>query len=1843
MKDLETRDLLAPLSATPDAPFRVLEIGAVNVESAEYLQAHFGDALDLQLTTASALALARLRRQVGGQLSCNFATCDPQDATSWPMGPFDLILLPTASAAVPLDRLSTAGQIWRRNPAGDLQLEARPVPVAEPFALTDIQHAYWLGRGATYSVGGVACHVYFEWELDELDPERLQSAWNRLIARHGMLRAVMTPDGMQKILPEVPDYQISRTDLTAEQADRAETQRLATRQTMSDQVLDAETWPLFDMRLTHMPGHKWCLHLDLDLLIVDVQSFHILLSELELLYRKPETELAPIEISFPKYLDQLTQEKDAPEYQKDRAWWLDRIDDLPAAPQLPLAGNPDAITDPTFTRLQRRLDPEQWQRLETRAQENGVTKSAVLLAAFGHVLARWSDSAEFTLNLTQFDRRPLHPDVGYLVGDFTSVLLVALSCESSNGFLDHCERSHQSLWRALTHSRFSGIEVLRERSHRLNGDSAAQMPVVFTSLLGLDIDGLVHRDGGGVMLGEPCHLYTCTPQLWLDHQTMIRNGSLEYNWIITDQVFPTGVAQAMFEAYGAVLDHLAAEETDWSDPLPDELLIPRQLQARAKVNSVTRSLSNDRLESGFWRAVETTPDATALITGAETLTYRALANRVKAYAHALVAGSVQPGDAIGVRFDKGVDQIAAVLAVLSTGGVYVPLAPDQPEVRLAIIAESSAMRALLSDRAEVAAGLTVLDPNKKAEFDPASRPTDPDTLAYIIYTSGSTGQPKGVRLTHRAAMNTITDVNDRVAITETDRVFGLSALTFDLSVYDVFGTFAAGAALVLPDPQDLRDPQAWARQMCRCDVSLWNSAPALLQMLVDYCATTQEPLPQSLRYALLSGDWIPTDLPDRLHQLAPSVQVAALGGATEAAIWSNWYEPAQAPTGWRSIPYGYPLANQGYHVFDAQMRPCPDWVEGDLYIVGAGLADGYQNLPEQSAAAFFAHPTTREPLYATGDRARYRPGAIIEFLGRRDGQIKLNGYRIETEEIASVLRAHPDIDDAVLGLSDGAKGKQLAAWIVLDDHTNDLASIQELAPDLAQIRWDKAQKAGDNAAQADLDKSALEQLRRFDKLGEELAVLVMLRFLQSLDLIHNNAVDLKPETVISRDYLGLFKNWLRLLEREGWCQISGEQAMFTRPVPDVKELDLKLVTLQEELRAASGWNEEGSLLCDWIFSCIDSVAHIMRGSSHEAVTILFPDGDISRAEALYQNNLLAAHLGQTAAATAAATLDDRGEILELGAGIGGLTSYALPVLDPLVDRYVHSDISPHFQAVARQKFGAFRSLDTCHYDINEGPQTQGEALHRYDVVLAGNVLHNAADVPAALGNARKLLKPGGLLILCEATRNNALQLITASLIEVTHTEFTDQRSETGLPMLSDDAWQQELDAAGFRSTTAWPKPNTALAGLGQGVIVAQAPLKTQNFDQKAVHSYLSRLLPAYMLPSHYMSIDKVPLSSNGKVDRKALPAVQAGTVPAIARASTPPQPGTETKLAAIWSELLQQDVIAREDDFFALGGDSLLATRLGALLRTRLQVDLPLRLLFEAPVLSDQAAALERAEKSGLCDRVMRLSKGTGPVISLFHASDGFALSYRPLADQLPELQLLGLDAPGLTATSAVMATMTELITAHRQALPTAGPEGHHLLGWSMGAHLAWGMAGQLLAEGERVASITLIDPSPIDPFRAATQSAGNLLLTCALPDHQAELIAQGLSAPAIDALSATERLSLWQDVLSRLGLPDSLTGDEVSLERFLQVLRANLVAMVDSPPDAIPEIESHASVLVLTAAHRPESWGAPLAGWEQALPKDIRPQAIDADHWTILSNPDCADLIQSHINGSGSEPVQPE
>ena len=864
-----------------------------------------------------------------------------------------------------------------------------------PFPMTEVQQAYWLGRDPSLVLGGVSCHFYREYDVADLDLPRLQMALRRLIERHEMLRTVFDQTGQAQILPlqKLPTFVIGQ--------DHASLDDL--REHCAHRVFDPGHWPLFDVQaVTH--GRHTRLAISLDNLILDALSILRFYAELDALYRDPTLTLPALELSFRDY--QLQSSVEPAELQAAQRFWQERLPELPPHPQLPLAADPASLGRPRFERLQGLIDAEAWQAVLAKAQQHGLTASAVLLCAFAETLGRWSARPDLSLNLTLFDRRPLHPQIDQVLGDFTSLTLLGYVPVPGERWLDRARRTQQHLGAALDHRCIGSVSLLRQLA-RGNGEQQVSMPVVFTSALGVPDGTAAPVDGP---FAKQVFGLTQTPQVWLDHQVVEADGGIALNWDRVVGLFAEGLVEAMFDAYLHSLNWLA--ENPWDSAPPDLLPLP-QAQLRARLNAPVTNAPDTSLHQGFFEQARQTPHNPALLWGEHgTLSYTELADRALRIARSLMDSNVAPGDLVAVSLAKGPQQIASVLGILAAGAAYLPVGVDQPLQRCQRILQQAGVALILAEHDQQLPGVKHLKPSQalKAEPLPAPRAIDAGALAYVIYTSGSTGQPKGVEITHRAAMNTVAEINRCYGIDATDRGLALSALDFDLSVYDLFGLLSAGGALVLIEEDQRRDARAWLKAMQQHRVTLWNSVPALLDMLLEANAQDRQPL--ALKVALLSGDWIGLDLPQRLRQQAPACRFIALGGATEASIWSNHFEVQEPLPGWRSIPYGVPLANQAYRVVDALGRDCPDWVTGELWIGGAGVARGYRHAPQLNAERFV------DGWYRTGDLGRYHPDGLLEFLGRADSQVKIRGHRIELGEVEAALARHPCVNMAVALVAD---------------------------------------------------------------------------------------------------------------------------------------------------------------------------------------------------------------------------------------------------------------------------------------------------------------------------------------------------------------------------------------------------------------------------------------------------------------------------------------------------------------------------------------------------------------------------------------------------------------------------------------------------------------------------------------------------------------------------------------------------------------------------------------------------------------------------------------------------------
>jgi len=936
----------------------------------------------------------------------------------------------------------------RGETTGDGFSESLPQATPDPehlhdvFPLTDIQQAYFVGRSTDFALGGVATHLYIEVDTENLDMPRFAAAWQKVIDRHEMLRAIVLEDGTQQILANVPPYEIPLQDFRGQDEAAAEAGLQTVRDRLSHQVIPSDQWPLFELACSHHGENLTRLHISLDCLITDARSFQIMSYELVTFYNSPDADLPLPDINFRDYVIAEEKLNDSAFYQNALEYWIGQLKTMPPMPQLPLAVEPELLKEHKFKQRSFELPQAQWDAFQSRANKAGITPTAALLQCFGETLAAWSRSPRLTLNLTLFNRMPLHPDIDDVVGDFTSLILLGVDAAEGDSFEARAQRLQSELWQGVDNRFVSGVRVLREMAQMGEG-AQTMMPVVFTSTLGIGAGG--EDASSWHHFGEQVFAVSQTPQVWLDHVASERDGGLLATWDAVEALFPAGLLDDMFKVYGEFITLLANDESAWNRNWTDTLdaLVPTAHAALiADVNSTEGFIPDGLLHAGFVEQAQARPDATAIVSNERNLTYGELDTLSNQLAHRLAAQGVQPDELVAVVMQKGWEQVVAVLGILKAGAAYLPIDAGMPTERLHYLIDYGQVRVAVTQGCQDAAidwpadtvRVRINDQDLAEAPDTAiDCPAKQSNLAYVIFTSGSTGLPKGVVIDHRGAANTCADINDRFEVTAADSVLALSSLSFDLSVYDIFGLLAAGGRIVIPDAGGMRDPSHWAELVKANQVSLWNTVPALMDLITDYAEQQKRTPISSLRVVMMSGDWIPVKLPDRIRSQCPLAEVISMGGATEASIWSIIYPIGVVPEDWISIPYGKPMRNQTFHVLNSELAMCPPWVPGELYIGGIGVALGYWRDEEKTNSSFITHPRTGERLYRTGDLGRYLPDGNIEFMGREDFQVKVQGFRVELGDIEAALESHRSIRSTVVTAVGPERGnKRLVAYLVAE-------------------------------------------------------------------------------------------------------------------------------------------------------------------------------------------------------------------------------------------------------------------------------------------------------------------------------------------------------------------------------------------------------------------------------------------------------------------------------------------------------------------------------------------------------------------------------------------------------------------------------------------------------------------------------------------------------------------------------------------------------------------------------------------------------------------------------------------
>jgi amino acid adenylation domain-containing protein len=882
-----------------------------------------------------------------------------------------------------------------------------------------------------------------------LDRAALCGALDTIVERHEALRTVFkNVDGspVQEIC-NIGKFALQEIDLSGQamEAQEAEVVRQAGEETR--ERFDLSVGPLIRGRLIRLSTDEHVLLMTAHHIVSDGWSMGVSIREMGILYtayREGRTNPLPaLRIQYADYAVWQREWLQGEVLQRQIDYWKTQLSGAPALLELPTDRPRPAVQSYCGGKIDFTLGVELSEQLRGLSKAHDVTLFMTLYGAFATLLSRLSGQEDIVIGAPVANRQ--RAEIEDLIGLFVNTLALRVQLSDNPSVSTLLARVKAMTLAAYGHQDVPFEQVVES----VQPPRSLNHSPVFQILLALQNTPQAEVNLPGLTL-TPQALPTGTSQFDLMLLLQESGGQIAGSFNYASDLFDNKTIERWLEHFKCVLTGMVQDVERRVGAIA--LLSESEQAVRRIANATDAERFDCFLHAGFIENALSFPEQIALEYSGGQMTYGELLARSCGLAKELISRGARPNQLIAVVLERGWEQVVAVLGILLSGAAYLPIDPRWPAQRRAHLLEQGEARIVVTQKAleeefewpvDVARiCVSTEDAFERAHKIPVVSQSIND-LAYVIFTSGSTGMPKGVVIDHKGAVNTVLHINRLFGVTKHDKVLAVSELNFDLSVYDIFGVLAAGGTVVIPDLALARDPDHWRAMIKQYRVSIWNSVPQLMSMLVDVAEFDGTEGISPLRLVLMSGDWIPVRLPDRIKALSPKTAVIGMGGATEGSVWSIYYPIEAVDRSWESIPYGKALPNQHMYVLNKQLQPCPDRVTGDIYIGGIGVALGYWKNEVLTQAQFMRHPESGESLYKTGDLGRFKSDGNIEFLGRTDQQVKIRGFRIELGEIEAQLGRHPSVDEAVVIVREDTPGeRRLVAYFTVRD--NDAPNIDDL-------------------------------------------------------------------------------------------------------------------------------------------------------------------------------------------------------------------------------------------------------------------------------------------------------------------------------------------------------------------------------------------------------------------------------------------------------------------------------------------------------------------------------------------------------------------------------------------------------------------------------------------------------------------------------------------------------------------------------------------------------------------------------------------------------------------------------
>ena len=796
--------------------------------------------------------------------------------------------------------------------------------------------------------------------------------------------------------------------------------------------------PLVCHQLLRVGDNRWYWYQRYHHLLVDGFSFPAITRQIAAIYRAwqrgEETPASPF-TPFAEVVEEYQRYYGSDAWQRDKAFWQAQRQALPSPASLsdaPLAGR---ATSSDIWRMKLEVDAGVFSRLAASAPQCQRADLALALTALwlGRLCSRTEYAAGFI-----FMRR-MGSAALTATGPVLNVLPLAVTIDAGETLAELAARLAGQLKKMRRHQRYDAEQIVRD-SGKAAGDEPLFGPVLNIKVFDyqLDIDGvqaITHTLATGPVNDLELALFPDEA------------GGLSLEVLANKQRYDKQTLGNHIARLSALLAQFADNPALRCGDV--NMLSAAEAEQIQRVNATAVDLPLTTLSARVAEQAAKTPDAPALADGRWQFSYREMRQQVVALAEQLRARGVKPGDSVAVALPRSVFLTLALHGIVEAGAAWLPLDTGYPDDRLRMMLEDARPSLLITSEDQRARfsdipGLESLcyqQPLAAADAAPLAL-SRPEHTAYIIFTSGSTGRPKGVMVGQTAIVNRLLWMQDHYPLTADDVVAQKTPCSFDVSVWEFWWPFIAGAQLVMAEPEAHRDPQAMQQFFARYGVTTTHFVPSMLAAFVASLDADSVAACRTLRRVFCSGEALPTELCRGWERLT-GAPLHNLYGPTEAAVDVSWYPACgselAAVTG-SSVPIGWPVWNTGLRILDAAMRPVPPGVAGDLYLTGIQLAQGYLGRPHLTASRFIADPfAPGERMYRTGDVARWLTNGAVEYLGRSDDQLKIRGQRIELGEIDRVMLALPDVGQAVShacvfnqAAATGGDARQLVGYLVSD-------------------------------------------------------------------------------------------------------------------------------------------------------------------------------------------------------------------------------------------------------------------------------------------------------------------------------------------------------------------------------------------------------------------------------------------------------------------------------------------------------------------------------------------------------------------------------------------------------------------------------------------------------------------------------------------------------------------------------------------------------------------------------------------------------------------------------------------